>query len=138
MLIIGENIHIISPKVKAAFETQDVKFVQGMALQQVKHGAHMLDLNIGPQRKRGAEVMEWIVGAVQQVTDVPLSLDTTNAVAIEAGLKKVKRQAMVNSTSADPERLENIMPLAAKSNATVIALAMGMMFSNRSGSKKWN
>jgi 5-methyltetrahydrofolate corrinoid/iron sulfur protein methyltransferase len=125
LTIIGENIHIISPKVKAAFETQDDKLIQGMALAQVKHGAHMLDLNIGPQRKRGVEVMEWIVGAVQAVTDTPLSLDTTNAAALEAGLKKVKRQAMINSTSADPERLENIMPLAAKYNAKVIALTMG-------------
>jgi 5-methyltetrahydrofolate corrinoid/iron sulfur protein methyltransferase len=125
LTIIGENIHIISPKVKVAFETQDSKLIQGMALAQVKHGAHMLDLNIGPQRKRGVEVMEWIVGAVQAVTDTPLSLDTTNAAALEAGLKKVKHQAMINSTSADPERLENIMPLAAKYNAKVIALTMG-------------
>jgi 5-methyltetrahydrofolate corrinoid/iron sulfur protein methyltransferase len=125
LTIIGENIHIISPKVKAAFETQDVKLVQGMALKQVKHGAHMLDLNIGPQRKRGVEVMEWIVDAVQAVTDTPLSLDTTNAAAIEAGLKKAKHQAMINSTSADPERLESIMPLAANYSAKVIALTMG-------------
>nr|MBC7244058.1 dihydropteroate synthase [Chloroflexota bacterium] len=125
MLIIGENIHIISPKVRAAFETQDSKFIQDLALRQVKHGADMLDLNIGPQRKRGVEVMEWIVDAVQEVTDVPLSLDTTNAAAIEAGLKRVKRQAMINSTSADPERLENIMPLAAKYNAKIVALTMG-------------
>lgn len=125
MLIIGENIHIISPKVKAAFETQDSKFIQALALRQVEHGADMLDLNIGPQRKRGVEVMEWIVDAVQEVTDVPLSLDTTNAAAIEAGLKRVKRQAMINSTSADPERLENVMPLAAKYNAKIIALTMG-------------
>jgi 5-methyltetrahydrofolate corrinoid/iron sulfur protein methyltransferase len=125
MLIIGENIHIISPKVKAAFETQDSKFIQELALRQVEHGADMLDLNIGPQRKRGVEVMEWIVDAVQEVTDVPLSLDTTNAAAIEAGLKRVKRQAMINSTSADPERLETIMPLAAKYNAKIVALTMG-------------
>ncbi|MBC7261639.1 MAG: dihydropteroate synthase [Anaerolineae bacterium] len=125
MLIIGENIHIISPKVKAAFETQDSKFIQELALRQVQHGADMLDLNIGPQRKRGVEVMEWIVDAVQEVTDVPLSLDTTNAAAIEAGLKRVKRQAMINSTSADPERLETIMPLAAKYNAKIVALTMG-------------
>jgi len=125
LTIIGENIHIISPKVKAAFETQDSKFIQGMALKQAKHGAHVLDLNIGPQRKRGVEVMEWIVDTVQAVTDTPLSLDTTNAVAIEAGLKKVKRQAMINSTSADPERLESIMPLAANYNAKVIGLTMG-------------
>ena len=125
MLIIGENIHIIAPKVKAAFAEMDSKFIQELALRQVKHGAHVLDLNIGPQRKQGVQVMEWIVDAVQAVTDTPLSLDTTNAAALEAGLKKVKRQAMINSTSADPERLENIMPLAAKYNAKVIALTMG-------------
>jgi 5-methyltetrahydrofolate corrinoid/iron sulfur protein methyltransferase len=125
LTVIGENIHIISPKVKEAFEKQDGKFIQGMALKQVKHGAHVLDLNIGPQRKRGVEVMEWIVEAVQAVTDTPLSLDTTNAAAIEAGLKKAKRQAMINSTSADPERLESTMPLAANYNAKIIALTMG-------------
>ena len=125
LTIIGENIHIISPRVKAAFETKDVPLIQEMALKQVKHGAHVLDLNIGPQRKRGVEVMEWIVNAVQAVTDTRLSLDTTNAAALEAGLKTVKRQAMINSTSADPERLENIMPLAANYNARVIALTMG-------------
>lgn len=125
LTIIGENIHIISPRVKAAFETMDAPLIQEMALKQVKHGAHMLDLNIGPQRKRGVEVMEWIVDTVQAVTDTPLSLDTTNSAALEAGLKRVKRQAMINSTSADPERLENIMPLAANYNAKVIALTMG-------------
>jgi len=125
MLIIGENIHIISPKVKVAFETQDTAFIQDLATRQVKHGAGMLDLNIGPQRKRGVEVMEWIVDAVQAVTDVPLSLDTTNASAIEAGLKRVKRQAMINSTSCDPERLESMLPLAAKYGARIIGLTMG-------------
>lgn len=125
MLIIGENIHIISPKVKAAFETQDTGFIQELASRQVKHGAGMLDMNIGPQRKRGVEVMAWIVDAVQAVADVPLSLDTTNAAAIEAGLKKVKRQAMINSTSCDPERLESMMPLAARYGSRIIGLTMG-------------
>ena len=125
MLIIGENIHIISPKVKAAVEAKDSQFIQELASRQVRHGAGMLDMNIGPQRKHGVEVMEWIVDAVQAVTEAPLSLDTTNAAAIEAGLKKVKRQAMINSTSCDPERLESMMPLAAKYNARIIALTMG-------------
>jgi 5-methyltetrahydrofolate corrinoid/iron sulfur protein methyltransferase len=125
MLIIGENIHIISPKVKSAVEGKDGQFIQDLASRQVRHGAGMLDMNIGPQRKRGVEVMEWIVDTVQTVTEVPLSLDTTNAAAIEAGLKKVKRQAMINSTSCDPERLESMMPLAAKYGARIIALTMG-------------
>jgi len=125
MLIIGENIHIISPTVKAAVADRDEQTIQDLALSQVEHGADMLDLNIGPQKRRGVEVMEWIVDAVQAVSGVPLSLDTTNMAAIEVGLKRVKQQAMINSTSADPDRLNTGMPLAAKYNAKIIALTMG-------------
>jgi 5-methyltetrahydrofolate corrinoid/iron sulfur protein methyltransferase len=125
MLIIGENIHIISPKVKKAVADRDAKAIQHMATLQVEHGADILDLNIGPQKRRGVEIMDWMVDAVQAVTDAPLSLDTTNMAAIEAGLKKVTRQAMINSTSADPERLNTGMPLAAEYNARIIALTMG-------------
>ena len=53
MLIIGENIHIIAPRVKEAIGTRDAKAIQQLALAQVKGGAHVLDLNIGPQRKAG-------------------------------------------------------------------------------------
>jgi 5-methyltetrahydrofolate corrinoid/iron sulfur protein methyltransferase len=113
MLIIGENIHIISPTVKTAVADREHEAIQGLALSQVEHGADMLDLNIGPQKRRGVEVMEWIVDAVQAVTDVPLSLDTTNM------------EAMINSTSADPDRLNSGMPLAAQYNAKIIALTMG-------------
>ena len=60
-------------------------------VQQVEAGAGILDLNIGPQKKLGHEVMPWIVEAVQEVVDVPLSLDTTNFAAMEAGLKVCKQ-----------------------------------------------
>ena len=85
MLIIGENIHIIAPPVKAAIEARDAKVIQNMALRQVEAGAGIVDLNIGPQKKLGHEIMPWIVEAVQEVTDMPLSLDTTNLAAMEAG-----------------------------------------------------
>ncbi len=126
MLIIGENIHIIAPPVKAAIEARDAKAIQAMALAQVEAGAGVLDLNIGPQKKQGHEVMPWIVEAVQAVVDVPLSLDTTNLAAMEAGLKVCERQAMLNSASADPARLDSVMQLAAKYGARVIALTMGV------------
>jgi len=126
VLIIGENIHIIAPPVKAAVEARDAKAIQAMALAQVEAGAGILDLNIGPQKKLGREVMPWIVEAVQAVTDVPLSLDTTNLAAMEAGLQVCARQAMLNSASADPERLDSVMQLAAKYGARVIALTMGV------------
>jgi len=125
VLIIGENIHIIAPRVKQAVQDRDTAAMQKLAVTQVEAGAHLLDLNIGPQKRQGIEVMSWLVDAVQQVTDVGLSLDTTNLAAIEAGLKLVKRQAVINSTSAEPERLEKVPPVAAAYGAKLIALTMG-------------
>jgi 5-methyltetrahydrofolate corrinoid/iron sulfur protein methyltransferase len=125
MLIIGENITIGTEEVQKAIAERDAEVIQRRAVSQVEHGAGMLDLNIGPQKRHGVEVMGWIVDAVQEVVDVPLCLDTTNVAALEAGLKHCDKQAMLNSTSADPERLESIMPLAGKYGAKVIALTMG-------------
>ncbi|MDY6912690.1 MAG: dihydropteroate synthase, partial [Chloroflexota bacterium] len=124
MIVIGESIHIISKEVKAAVENRDKAFIQNMAKQQITKGAGILDLNIGPRKKDGVEVMTWIVQAVQEITDVPLSLDTTNPAAIEAGLKICPPKTVINSVNADPERLKIIMPLAAKYDARVVALAL--------------
>ena len=125
MYIIGENIHIISPRVKEAIAQQDIKFFQDLAVRQVEAGADILDLNIGPQKKAGHEIMPWLVKGVQAVLDVPLSLDTTNLAAIEEGLKVAKGQCVINSVSAEEERLEAVPPLAKKYNAKLIALTMG-------------
>lgn len=125
MQIIGENIHIISPRVKEAFEQQDMKFFQDLAVKQVEAGANALDLNIGPQKKAGHEIMPWLVKGVQEVVDVPLALDTTNLAAVEAGLKVARNQCIINSTSAEEERLEVVPPLAKQYNAKIIALTMG-------------
>lgn len=129
MLILGENIHIISPKVKAALADRDGAFFVQLARRQKEAGANALDLNIGPQKKSGPEVMDWLVDCVQEgVGDMTLSFDTTNLAAIEVGLKKVARDgranAIVNSTSAEEERLANVPPLAAQYGAKLIALCM--------------
>jgi 5-methyltetrahydrofolate corrinoid/iron sulfur protein methyltransferase len=126
VLIIGENIHVISPRVKAALEERDAAFLQDLAVRQVEAGAGILDLNIGPQKKQGHELMPWLVETIQAVVEVPLSLDTTNLAAMEAGLKVCKRRAVLNSASADPARLEPVFDLAARYGARVIALTMGV------------
>jgi 5-methyltetrahydrofolate corrinoid/iron sulfur protein methyltransferase len=128
MYIIGENIQILSPRIKAAIADRDPTYIRSLARTQIEHGANMLDLNIGPRKRDGIEVMQWIVDEVHdEVGPVPLSLDTTNAAAIEAGLKRCQElgiEAMINSTSADPDRLNVTMPMAAEYNARIIALAM--------------
>jgi 5-methyltetrahydrofolate corrinoid/iron sulfur protein methyltransferase len=124
MKIIGENIHILSPKVKEAVANRDRRFFQDSAVRQVEAGAWALDLNIGPQKKAGHEILPWLVDAVQEVVDVPLSLDTTNLAAIEAACEVVKHQPIINSTSAEPERLEKVPLVARKFNTRLIALTM--------------
>ncbi|MHB0869102.1 MAG: dihydropteroate synthase [Chloroflexota bacterium] len=124
MLVIGENIHIISPRVKTAIDEVDRGFFQSLAKRQVEAGADYVELNIGPSRKRGVEIMQWLVPAVQEAVEVPLSLDTTNADAIEAGLKLCSRTPLINSTSAEKARLARLMPLAAEYKAPIVALTM--------------
>ncbi len=126
MYIIGENIHIISPKVKDALAARDAAFFQDLAVKQVEAGAQALDLNLGPRKKDGEEVFPWMVETIEAVVDVPLSFDSTNLLGIEAGLKKVtKAQPIINSTSAEPERLEKVPLLAKKYNSRLVALTMG-------------
>ena len=126
MYIIGENIHIISEKVKEALKARDARFFQELAVTQVEAGAQALDINLGPRKADGTEVFPWMVEAVQAVVDVPLSFDTTNLAGIEAGLKKVtKAQPIINSTSAEPERLEKVPLVAKQYNTRLVALTMG-------------
>ncbi|MBI2917048.1 MAG: dihydropteroate synthase [Chloroflexi bacterium] len=125
MIVIGECIHVIAGTVKKAIETRDKAPIQGLAKAQVDKGAHYLELNIGPQRRAGPEVMRWMVDTVREVTDSPLSLDTSNVAAMEAGLGLCQGKALVNSTDATEERLHNFMPLSAKYKTPIIALTMG-------------
>jgi 5-methyltetrahydrofolate corrinoid/iron sulfur protein methyltransferase len=129
MLLIGERIHIISPRVKEALAARDGAYFVELAREQRAAGADALDLNIGPQKKAGPEVMDWLVDCMHEaVGDMTLSLDTTNLAAIETGLKKTARNghahAIINSTSAEPERLAAVPPLAVQYGAQLIALTM--------------
>ncbi|PIV27132.1 MAG: hypothetical protein COS37_03365, partial [Anaerolineae bacterium CG03_land_8_20_14_0_80_58_20] len=125
MYIIGENVHIISEKVKEALTARDREFFMDLAVRQVEAGAKAVDINLGPRKKDFAEVWPWIIETVETVVDVPLSIDTTNVDGMEAALKSIKKaQPILNSTSAEPERLEKVPALAKKYGAKVIALTL--------------
>src|SRR3972149_5908685 len=125
MYIIGENIHIISEKVKEALANRDREYFMDAAVKQVEAGAKTEDVTLIPRKKDWAEVFPWIVETVETVVDVPLSIDTTNVDGMEAALKAIKKaQPILNSTSAEPERLEKVPALAKKYGAKVIALTL--------------
>src|SRR5512136_1548820 len=112
VLCVGENINIMSKTIGPAIKERRGEPILEMAKHQEKVGIDYLDLNIGPSRKAGNEVMDWLVRLVQGTVSKPLSLDTTNPEAMEAGLKAHKGKALINSVSLQPERLEKVLPLA--------------------------
>jgi len=122
MILIGESINIMSQTLGPAMRERSPQSIQEMAKAEVKAGADYLDVNIGPARRGGDEMMEWVVNTVQEVTDLLLSLDTTNPVAMEAGLKVCKSKALINSISLQPDRLEAGLPLVTKYNASMIGV----------------
>ncbi|MBI4186968.1 MAG: dihydropteroate synthase [Chloroflexi bacterium] len=125
MFLIAESINIMSKTIGPALRERNSRPVQELAVEQIKAGADYLDINIGPARKAGDELMQWAVKVVQEVTDKPLSLDTTNPVAMEAGLKVHKGRALINSISLQPDRLAAELPLVKKYNAEMVGLLWG-------------
>ncbi len=120
MILIGENIHIISKAVSEAVRERKPAYIQELARAQAAAGADLLDLNLGPARKDPEEVASWLVNTVQAVTDLPISLDTMNPLAMEAGLKLCKKRPLLNSASGKAESREIMLPLAVKYNTQVI------------------
>ncbi len=124
---IAESINIMGTRSGNAMKERNPAPVQEMAKEETAAGATYLDLNIGPARKDGTELMPWVVETVQASVDTPLCLDSTNTDAMAAGFKVVtnKSQAIMNSISAQPERMEALIPVAAEAGCDVIALLWG-------------
>ena len=128
MLLIGENLNVMVKKIGTAMKDKDRKPIQELAIAETEAGVDYIDINLGPARKGGGELMEWIVKMVQEVVDTPLYLDTINAEAIEAGLKvyqNKKGKAVINSIMARPESMDVKLPIAQKYDAGLVALLWG-------------
>ncbi|MGC8977177.1 MAG: dihydropteroate synthase [Candidatus Ratteibacteria bacterium] len=125
MILIGENINIMNKKIKAAIKERKKEIIQKIAIESKNNGVNFLDLNIGPARKDGPFLMEWIIKTVREVCDLPLSLDTTNTEAIKIGLEMEGENAIINSIQATEERMDQLLPLVKKYNCKFIGLLLG-------------
>lgn len=129
MKLIGENLNVMSKTLGPAMRERDAAPIREMAERETAAGVDYIDINLGPARKDGAGMMEWVVKTVCEVTDTPLYLDTSNVEAMEAGLKACKRgkgKPVINSISARPERIEALFPIAQKYDAGIVALLLGV------------
>src|SRR5512136_201815 len=120
MIIIGENIHIISKAVSRAIDSRDAQAIQALAMAQSQAGVHYVDLNLGPARKDPIPMTEWLVKTVQATVDLPLSIDTLSPVAMDVGLKMCKRRPLLNSVSGKAASKERMLPLAKTYSAEVV------------------
>ncbi len=124
-IIIGERINPTSRK-KLAADIREGRFalVRAEARSQLAAGAHLLDVNVGVPAIDEAPAMRAAVTAVQQAVDAPLCLDSPDPLALEAGLKVYVGRPLLNSVTAEEERLARVLPLVKKYGAMVIALAL--------------
>ena len=105
MILIGENLNIISQTIGPALKGREPKVIQDMARAETEAGVDYIDLNIGPARRGGDELMDWVVKTVQEVTDKNLALDTTNLQAMEAGLNFIR----LATPTTDEKRLPAVL-----------------------------
>lgn len=124
MILIGENINIMNKKIKFAMVERKKEIIQKIAIESKENGMNFLDINIGPARKDGPFLMEWIIKIIREVCDLPLSLDTTNIEAIKVGLEMEGERAMINSIQATEERMEELLPFVKKYNCKFIGLLL--------------
>ncbi len=134
MILFGESLNVISNVIGKVFKEpdpskRDPEVIQKEVLRQKEKGMDYIDINLGPAKKFGVELMPWVCNVVQEaVPEIPLLLDSSNIDAIEAGLKVLKpadKPHIINSIMVRPARYEKMVPLAAQYDADFIALMWG-------------
>ncbi len=123
-VIIGERINPTGRKVLAAEMKEGVMDrVRSDAKAQATAGAHMVDVNAGIPAVDEPALLVAAIRAVMDVTDLPICIDSSIIEALEAGLSAYEGKALVNSVTAEEERMERILPLVKKHGAAVIGMA---------------
>ena len=125
MLCFGESLNVMGTRIGRAFKEKDPAPIKEEAKFQEDQGMDYIDINLGPAKKTGKELMPWVVETVQEVTDLPVLLDTSNVEAIEEGLKVCNKTPIINSIMCRPEIYEKMLPMAAEYNSDFVALMWG-------------
>lgn len=124
MKIIGEKINGTLKAVGKAIAERDADFIEKLAMRQTEAGADWLDLNAGTNPRDEVEDLVWLIRTIEKVTDLPFCIDSPNPEILEIAINAVSKTPMINSITLEPFRLEGILPLVAKNDCKVVALAL--------------
>jgi 5-methyltetrahydrofolate--homocysteine methyltransferase len=121
--IIGERINPTGRKIfQEQLRAGDMSAIERDVRSQTAQGADMLDINMGVPLTDEAELLSKAITMVQNLTDVPICIDSSVVEALEAGLDAYQGRALVNSITAEDDRMASILPLVKRYDAAVIAL----------------
>ncbi len=124
--IVGERINPTNREELAnALQSKTFSVLQNEARKETEEGAHLLDVNIGSPEIDEAALMGGVIRAVENVSPLPLCVDSSNPNAIEAALKESPGKVLINSVHGSEESMSTVLPLAAKYGAGLICLAVG-------------
>lgn len=124
-ILIGERINPTGKKrFKQALLENDIDYILTEGIKQEEKGVHILDVNVGLPDIDEVEMLKTAVCELQAVTDLPLQIDTSDVVAMEAALRRYNGKAMINSVNGKQESMEAVFPLVKKYGGLVVALTL--------------
>ncbi len=124
-VVIGERINPTGKsRFKQALRENDIPYILNEGLKQEEQGADILDVNVGLPEINEPEMMETVIKRLQEVTSLPLQIDTTDITALERAMRIYNGKPMINSVNGKQENIEAVMPLVAKYGGVLVALAL--------------
>ncbi len=124
MIIAADNLTSTNPVVAQALKDLNPRPLQDLAVRCAENGAHLLDLNPGYLSRRHDDRMAFLVEAVQEVTTLPLILDSPNPRVLAGGLAVCRDKPILNALTLEKEKLEEILPLAATHQTQLVILLL--------------
>lgn len=124
LLIVGERINTTRKRIEKAVRARDAEYIKAEAVKQTDAGATYIDANAGTSVANEVDDMVWLVETIQSATEVPVCVDSANPKALAAALEVHKGDALINSITAEADRIAGILPLVVEHNTRVVALTM--------------
>jgi cobalamin-dependent methionine synthase I len=123
-VVIGERINTSRKPILSAVEKRDIQYIQDDVKKQAEAGASYIDVNAGARPEHEMEDMEWLLGIIQEVISLPISLDSPDTKVIEEAWGLLNKPPMINSISLEKNRYENLLSVLNHRECSVIGLCM--------------
>ena len=124
MKLIADNLRITNPEIQSALNNLDPEPICAWADRCSQEKPWAIDINTGPLNRNPEKSMQFFIKAVESVTSLPLLIDTSNPIAMRAGLETAKNPVIINGFSLERKKLELILPLAREFNTDIVGFLL--------------